>query len=164
MHCTYFHWAGISGFQQEDVSIDKVDVGKFLNFVCGTTGHVYGNTDKYVKALCQTNGDLAKPGNVDAADCRAPVDCNSTIPKPTVESHLLESTSTGLKEYDEAVFKCKDGYTLLDSGMATNTMFLVFPHHDGIELKENLFFYRPQGLKELNSMFDFRRLDNLIIL
>ena len=55
------------------------------------------------------------PGNVDAANCRAPVDCNSTIPKPTVESHLLESTSTGLKEYDEAVFKCKDGYTLLDS-------------------------------------------------
>ena len=133
MHYTYFYLAGISGFQQEDVSIDKVDVGKFLNFVCGTTGHVYGNTDKYVKALCQTNGDLAKPGNVDAADCRAPVDCNSTIPKPTVESHLLDSTSTGLKEYDEAVFKCKDGYTLLDSGMATNTMFLVFPHHGGIE-------------------------------
>ena len=49
---------GIQGFQQEDPSIDKVDVGKTLNFVCGTVGQVYANDDKFVKATCNQVRDI----------------------------------------------------------------------------------------------------------
>ena len=100
----------LSGFSP--LTSDPVKVGEKVNYRCSESGNVY-DTNKYAVATCADTGDISLP-TVDGTKCREPKSCKDT-PEPPAESNLDKSESTDLKEYDEAVFKCKDGF-VLESG------------------------------------------------
>ena len=62
---------------------------------------------KKYSRVCNSDGEFA---TLPSLTCREAVNCTGEIPAPPESSKLENSTSNlvDLKEFDDAVFKCKD--------------------------------------------------------
>ena len=90
------------------ISVLAVAVGEKVQYKCETDGQV-GDDGMYLGGHCSISGfKLEKESRV----CRDAVACNDPVPSPPEASNLQPSTSKVEKEFEVALFECKEGYEL----------------------------------------------------
>ena len=91
-----------------------VNVSKTISYRCKTSGHVtvVGET---LDLTCTESGQFELPDPIPS--CREPVLCESP-PIPSGASRLLNSTSEGVKEWENAIYNCRVGTNLSTDNFA----------------------------------------------
>lgn len=87
-----------------------VPVGDVIEYSCATAGTVPDNSSLSLESECQPDG-LFSP-ITDWPNCRAALNCKALPVPEQSTTHLLPSTSTGLKEYMYAFYSCQPGAEL----------------------------------------------------
>lgn len=87
----------------------SVGAGLKAPYQCTTSGEV-SETMKYVQVECGTDANFIMP--VAWPPCHAALDCPAP-PAPPFSTNLAASTSSGLKEFDIALYSCNADFTLV---------------------------------------------------
>ncbi len=91
------------------------DLGSKKTLGCIDTNQIITGHGKTIEVSC--DGDMSPASSViDAASCGAPPSCTGSVPEPNEATTFLklhESTTTVSNAYDDAMYECKDGYSML---------------------------------------------------
>ena len=87
----------------------SVKAYRSIEYTCKVPSNVMDTHGKKYKLDCLGSGNFATP-TWDATPCREAANCTGDIPIPPKTSGLDNSTSSlaTMKEWDEAIYKCKD--------------------------------------------------------
>ena len=86
----------------------SASVSNSISYQCKTSGHTTA-LGEHLDITCTESGKFDLPNPIPS--CREPVLCENP-PLPAEESRLLASTSTGVKEWENAIYNCRLGTNL----------------------------------------------------
>ena len=96
-----------------------------MPYSCADSTKLPGNQPAPFEVECDTYGKMDYPATFPT--CRAKSDCSGPYPAPPANKHLLNTTASGLKEFEYAQYSCKPGATLehLSAADIVNNKFRV---------------------------------------
>eukprot|EP00095_Tigriopus_kingsejongensis_P008506 snap_masked-scaffold181_size278858-processed-gene-0.12 protein:Tk08506 transcript:snap_masked-scaffold181_size278858-processed-gene-0.12-mRNA-1 annotation:"von willebrand factor type egf and pentraxin domain-containing protein 1-like" len=98
-----------NGYSTGDVP--PVLIGNKARYVCANPSQIPGNSAGPIEVECLADGTMDYPNPF--PECRSKVDCQTPYPVPDqATTHLLATSSSLLKEFQYAIYRCKSGATL----------------------------------------------------